>query len=245
MAERFFCPDAAAGSNLTLTGDEAWHLARVRRVTPGEVVEVFDGRGFATRAEVVALGKDRVELLAVGPPLPDRAAGVKLTLATAVPKGDRFDWLVEKATELGVDRLVPLVTERSVVDPRPAKLDRVRRAVIEASKQCGRNRLMDVEAPRGWAEWVRSVGSGARVVAHPGGAGLPGWPVPSPGGTAALAVGPEGGLTEGEVEAARAAGWVVGGLGPTLLRVETAGLTGCARLLALGETGPERERADR
>ena len=79
----------------------------------------------------------------------------RLTLATAVPKGERFDWLVEKATELGVDRLVPIVTERSVVDPRAAKLDRLRRVIVEASKQCGRNRLMDARSARcpGRAGW--------------------------------------------------------------------------------------------
>src|SRR3954451_5694044 len=105
MAERFYCPDAAtrAEGRLELTGDEARHLARVRRVGVGEVVEVFDGRGFASRAEVVSIGKHEVELTPLGPPLPDRESSVHLTLAMAVPKGDRFDWLVEKATELGVD----------------------------------------------------------------------------------------------------------------------------------------------
>src|SRR5262249_28225952 len=111
MAERYFSPAAVPGARLALEGDEARHLSRVRRVSAGEVVEVFDGRGFATLAEVVSVGKDRVELEATGPPLPDRCASLRLTLATAVPKGVRFDWLVEKATEVGVDRLVPLRTE--------------------------------------------------------------------------------------------------------------------------------------
>jgi 16S rRNA (uracil1498-N3)-methyltransferase len=251
MAERFFCPGAATGARLVLEYDEARHLSRARRVGAGEVVEVFDGRGFATMAEVVSIGKDRVELQATGPPLPDRVVDVRVTLATAVPKGDRFDWLVEKATELGVDRLVPLNTERSVVDPRSAKLDRLRRAVVEASKQCGRSRLMEITGPTAWAEFLEAPGPALRLVAHPGGLGFADWPDPGAGGSAVLAVGPEGGFADAEVRAARGAGWVVAGLGPTLLRVETAGLVGCARLIALGERNPvsgtdsERERADR
>src|SRR5262249_5827936 len=122
MAERCYCADAAShtGGRLLLDGDEAHHLARVRRVATGEVVEVFDGKGFATRAEVIAVGKRQVELRPVGPPLPSREPGVRVTLASAFPKGERADWLVEKATELGVGRLVPLVCERSVVDPGPS-----------------------------------------------------------------------------------------------------------------------------
>ena len=157
MAERFHCPNATAGATeITLQGDEAHHLARVRRVKDVEFVELFDGNGFATRAEVLSRQKDKVYLRAVGTALPDRIAPVALTLATAVPKGDRFDWLIEKAVEIGVEVLVPILTERSAVDPRMAKLDRLRRAVIESSKQCGRNRLMRIEPTVPWEAFLRS-----------------------------------------------------------------------------------------
>lgn len=247
MAERFYCPDAGspAGGMLALGGDEARHMGRVVRVGVGEEVEVFDGLGYATRAEVVEIGKDRVALRPVGPPLPDREAPVALTLASAVPKGDRFDWLVEKATELGVARLVPLRTERSVVDPRGAKLDRLRRVVVEASKQCGRNRLMTIEGPTSWADLLRQVGRDTvRLVAHPGGLPFAGWPQPPRGGSAVVAVGPEGGFSDAEIEAARAAGWGKLSLGATLLRVETAGLTAVARVMAGQESEIEGEGWD-
>ena len=237
MLERSFAPDPIVDGSATLEGDEARHLIRVRRVAVGETVELFDGRGSASRAEVASIGKDRVLLKILGPADPDRSPRLALTLATAVPKGDRFDWLVEKATELGVSRLVPLITERSVVDPRSAKLDRLRRLIVEASKQCRRNRLMDLAPPTAWDSLVETARDSARWVAHPGGVGIAsaGW---NPRSTSAiLAVGPEGGFSEAEVGRAVQAGWTAVGLGSTILRIETAGLAGCSTTLALSEVG--------
>ena len=238
MADRFYCPERPVQGRLTLRGDEARHLGRVLRLGPGDVVEVFDGRGFATRARVEVVERDRVELQAVGSPLPDRTGPCRLTLATAVPKGERFDWLVEKATELGVERLVPLVTERSVVDPRAGKLDRLRRAIVEAAKQCGRNRLMDLDRPTPWPDLLAATGARSGWIAHPGASQLASCPKPERGAEVLLAIGPEGGFTEPEVEAARAIGWRAFRLGATLLRIETAGLAGCAMLMAHCE-GPD------
>jgi 16S rRNA (uracil1498-N3)-methyltransferase len=201
----------------------------------GECVEIFDGRGQAYLAKVENLGKDRVEL-SIQELLPSQPTpALELTLATAVPKGDRFDWLVEKATELGVARLVPLISERSVVDPRTAKLDRLRRAISEAAKQCRRDRLMELEPPVEWSRLVER-SDGLRLVAHPGGR-----PVAlALGGSssslkATLALGPEGGFTEAEVAASTARGWLCVSLGPTILRVETAAIAGSAALLAIAE----------
>ena len=94
MTERFFCPTPPRHGLIRLEGDESRHLSRVRRLGPGAMVEVFDGGGFATRAVVIAQGKDWVDLEVVGDPLPDRVTPCRLTLATAVPKGERLDWLV-------------------------------------------------------------------------------------------------------------------------------------------------------
>lgn len=236
MADRFFCPDPpSADGRVSLHGDEARHLARVRRVGLGEVVELFDGRGSGYRAEVVELAKDRVELRAIEAPRRGPEPPCEVCLATAVPKGERFDWLVEKATELGVTRMVPIVTERSSVDPRPHKLDRLRRLVVEASKQCGRFRLMELEPTRPWAEVVPEATGGIGLLAHPGGRSARSWPIAEQGSPIWVAIGPEGGFTEAEVALARSAGWVLVGLGPTLLRVETAGLAACARVLGLAE----------
>ena len=186
-----------------------------------------------------------MELRAVGNPLPGRDAPCFVSLATAVPKGDRFDWLVEKATELGVGRIIPILTERSTVDPRASKLDRLRRTVIEASKQCGRNRLMTIGEPTAFAEILRSL-MGNRLLCHPSGARFPENLRPFEAAAVNVAVGPEGGFSEEEIVAARNAGWTITGLGETLLRVETAGIVACARVLAAAESsGFFVERNDR
>lgn len=236
MADRFFCPTLPGVGRVLLDGAEAHHLARVCRLAIGDRVELFDGKGFGALAIVRTLGKGTVELEAVERTT-GRAAARELTLAVAVPKGERFDWLVEKATELGVARLVPLMTERSSVAPRDTKLERLRRAVIEASKQCGRNQLMTIEGPRPFGAYLQAERAPDRVLADPG--GLAGWSWPPSSSPVALAVGPEGGFTPGEVESARALGWRPAALGATLLRIETAALVGAALLLVPGPTRSE------
>jgi 16S rRNA (uracil1498-N3)-methyltransferase len=233
LADRFYCAEPPVDGLLTLAEEESRHLARVRRLGEGDQVEVFDGRGRGWRAEVVKVARDGV-IVRLAEALLDRTTRCQLTLATAVPKGDRFDWLIEKATELGVARLVPLIAERSVVEPRVSKLDRLRRAVIGAAKQCGRNRLMEIDAPRTWGEVLNSESRDARLVAHPGGLAPAQWPVRG-ASRAILAVGPEGGFTDIEVEQAQSAGWSMVSLGSTLLRIETAGVAGSSILLALAE----------
>ena len=231
--DRCYLPGFEVGRPCHLDGDEARHLARVRRVEVGAEVEVFDGRGRAAVARVVALGRDRVDLAPLRELAREREPRVRLTLATAIPKGDRFDWLVEKATELGVARVIPLITERSTVDPRSAKLDRLRRSVIEACKQSRRDDLMPIDDPVRWDRWLTGLGSATlhRLVAHPGGIDLSAAPPVVEGGQVVVAIGPEGGFSDREVEQAGAAGCTLIGLTPSTLRIETAGLAVAARLL--------------
>ncbi|HWE38440.1 MAG TPA: RsmE family RNA methyltransferase [Isosphaeraceae bacterium] len=238
MADRVFAPGPITAGRATLTGDEARHLARVRRLGPGDAVELLDGRGGAWLAVVDRVERDRVEL-AVGEPLPERPDGPHLTLATAVPKGERFDWLVEKATELGVARLVPILASRSTVDPRSSKLDRLRRLVVEACKQSGRRRLMEIGPTTPWPDACRSESPGARFLAHPGGMPAASAIAGAPAGPLALAIGPEGGFDPDEVAGAVAAGWRLIDLGPNLLRIETAALAGAASVLAIARSKGE------
>ena len=230
MPARFYCPDPSSDGIHRLKAGEARHLSRVCRLGVGAEVEVFDGRGGATRAKVIAFGVDRIDLIAVGAPIPERVPPFPLVLASAVPKADRFDWLVEKATELGVERLIPLICDRSVVEPALSKISRLERTIIEASKQCRRSRLMVLEPPKRWSQVAESVPGSLKFLAD-----LQGLPanqvqrIPS-GQPVILAVGPEGGFTKAERELAGRMGWLGIDLGVNTLRIETAGLAGCAAL---------------
>ncbi|MFI5461619.1 MAG: RsmE family RNA methyltransferase [Isosphaerales bacterium] len=239
MSARFYCPDPPVDGRQRLGAGEARHLSRVCRLGLGDVVELFDGRGCATRSEVIAAGDDWVELTAIGSPLPERQPPCRLTLASAVSKGDRFDWLVEKATELGVERLIPMVADRSVVEPGSTKLSRLRRSIIEASKQCRRNRLMILDPPMRWSDLAGACPGSWKFVADP--AGLPASRVASiPHGQAViLAVGPEGGFTAAERLLADETGWLSISLSVNTLRIETAGLAGCAALFTRGQESNE------
>jgi 16S rRNA (uracil1498-N3)-methyltransferase len=218
MADRFYVNCPLALGPVALTGPEAHHLATVRRARPGDAVCLFNGDGAEYPATVVAVEKKQVALDVTGRQTPDRELGFRLEVAAPLPKGDRGDFLIEKLTELGVTRFVPLRTRRSVVHPHEARLDKLERAVVEASKQCGRNVLMAVDPLSDWDEYCRRPElPPRRRLAHPGGED-----VPTGAGDVAVAVGPEGGFTTEEVAAARAAGWRVVGLGPRVLRVETA-----------------------
>ena len=236
MSRRFFVEPHIDSPQAVLHGPEAHHLAHVLRAKAGDEVVLFDGSGQEFAARVSKIGRDRIELDVLETRAVDRELPFRLTLAVALPKGDRQAWLVEKAVELGVSELIPLVTTRGVAQPVDKALERLRRGVIEASKQCGRNRLMGVAQPQSWSELIGAERSGQRYVAHPGGqaASLLSAPArPGASGQWSLAIGPEGGLTDEEVALALAAGWQTIGLGSRILRVETAAMA-LAAWLALG-----------
>jgi len=231
MSERFFLDAPPRADRAELSGDEARHLARVLRAKVGDTVCVFDGRGREWPARIGTLGRDRVGLelgpaVEVGPP--SRA----LTLAVALPKGDRQKWMVEKLTELGCTRLVPLVTTRGVAEATPATPQRLLRSSIEACKQCGRNTLLEIGGPLTVAE-VLAVRDAATLalVADPRGE-LLGPLLTGHAGPVLALVGPEGGFTAEELDMAVAAGCRRVSLGPHVLRVETAAVALAAGIWA-------------
>ncbi len=220
MAERFYVNTPLAPGIAILQGAEARHLAAVCRCRPGEFVYLFDGLGSEARAEVTALGRHDVRLRVAEIEQPDRELPFQLHVAAPLPKGDRAHFLIEKLTELGATSFTPLRTRRSVVHPSASHLEKMSRYVVEASKQCGRTRLMRIEPAADWPGFVSRERAGLRLVAHPGGSAMP----PIRGHDRLCAVGPEGGFTDEEIEQAHAAGWQVAGLGARTLRIETAAL---------------------
>jgi 16S rRNA (uracil1498-N3)-methyltransferase len=244
MADRYFVESPVDDASARLVGGEAHHLAHVMRAKAGDEVTLFDGSGAEFCARVKRIGRADVELDVVSRAEVDRELGVTVILGAALPKGDRARWLAEKATELGVARLVPLATEHGGDRPAPSALEKLRRAVIEASKQCGRNRLMEVAPPQALVEFFSGAGeAGLRLVAHPGGADCrpavdEALSFDSQPPSVALAIGPEGGFTQAEIDAARARGWRTIDLGPRVLRVETAALALTA--LVVGRLDPRR-----
>jgi 16S rRNA (uracil1498-N3)-methyltransferase len=228
MADRYFSEEPLNGEAATLSGSEAHHLLHVMRAKAGTEIIVFDGRGGEWWAEITKLGRTDVELALRKHRAVERELPVDFTLAIALPKGDRQRWLVEKAVELGVKKLIPLTTARSTssaAEP-PAKLTRY---VVEASKQSGRNQLLEIVKPQTWAEVVENFADHTRLIAHPGGSTVESMTRDMNAPTL-LAIGPEGGFTEDEVELARQNGWQLVGLGERILRLETAALALVARL---------------
>ncbi len=241
MADRYFVEAPIEGARARLLGHEAHHLAHVMRAKPGDEVTLFDGSGVEFSARVEKVGRSEIELEVLSRDSVDRELPVCIALGVALPKGDRQRWLVEKATELGVTRLVPLVSEHSQEHPSDSSLARLRRAVVEASKQCGRNRLMEIATRQPLATFLGETPPDAlRLFAHPGGKPVGALFRPRDETMApefAIAIGPEGGFTTGEHAAAIAHGWMTVGLGQRILRIETAALALVATLVLQIQTG--------
>ncbi len=227
--KRFFVPQERIRDGLAfLPSDQIHHLRDVLRLSEGDEVEVFDGEGAAYSGKVEHLGSEtRIGQLRRLSANEER--GVRVTLAPALIKTDRFEWMIEKAAELGADEIIPLVTRFSEIripmDRLESRLERWRRIAMEASKQCRRLCVPKISTPIPFAEllsfemprsasrllfyenaavsWDRSISSADHVL---------------------ICTGPEGGWDMAEVEAAHRAGFGVFRLGQRILRAETAAL---------------------
>lgn len=234
----FVAADRLSGGRVVLTGDEHRHVARVLRARPGDALTLFDGAGTEIEARILTVGPREAEL-ELGARRTDgaAAAAVAITLLVAVPRGERMDWLVQKTTELGVARIVPVSTARSVARPEAARRPRWEKIAQEAARQCGRADVPRIDdpldlavalaatdlPPRRLALWegerTRSLGA---ALAEDQAAATP----------VAILIGPEGGFAAEEVAAAERAGFAAVGLGPRILRVETAAVVAVALVQA-------------
>jgi 16S rRNA (uracil1498-N3)-methyltransferase len=234
MAEhRFYAgPDTPlhAGSETTLAGEQAHRIARVLRMQPGARLALFsEEREF--ECELVSLQpRVCVRLLEE---VPAQSPQRELVLYQALIRPNRFEWLIEKLTELGVSAIVPLLSERTTVRPSEigaTRLERWRRIAVEAAEQCGRRRVPTIEAPVSFTAALTQA-RGCIVFAWEGMRGGETPAADNEGGPIALFVGPEGGWSAAEADHARAAGARFAGLGPNLLRAETAAIVAAALLL--------------
>jgi len=226
-----------SGAEALLPDAAAYHVARVLRLRAGAPLVLFDGSGSDFRGAIVGVEGDRVRV-SVG----ERAAGLResplaITLVQAVSRGERMDWTLQKATELGVKRIQPVLSARSVVrldDQQAAKKLRHWQAIVAgACEQCGRSVLPEVRAPLDLARYLAEAPrEGQRLVLSPAGpASLAG--LASTAARVELLIGPEGGLDDLELDSAARAGFAPVRLGPRVLRTETAGIVALTVLQAL------------
>lgn len=260
MSSRYFVVDSQImpdQNKAILTDSEANHLVRVMRKQVGDAVILFDGQGHEFDAFVTHIGKESVELQIQQTRTIPFELPVEVSLAVALPKGDRQKWMIEKLTELGCKTLIPLTTERGISKTDKKVIERLNRQVIEAAKQCGRSSLMTISQEQTLTE-IAATFNGPKdwkLLAHPSSDQEIGqteiqhivneccaplsetsvssinssvWPI-----RIVVAIGPEGGFSSNECRVALECGWSPVNLGPLVYRIETAALVAAALLTHL------------
>ena len=216
----------ATGRRHTIEGDAANHITRVLRLEPGAPLTVFDGRGGEYSARIETLRKNAVIIEVQARAPSSRESSLSLTLAQGVSRGERMDWVVQKATELGVTAVVPVLTERTVVklDARQSerKLAHWHGIAVAACEQSGRDKIPDIVAPLSLSDFLCAIDpQTTRLLLSPTGTQRIN-DLKAPERKIAVLIGPEGGLAETEQRAAIGAGFMAVRMGPRILRTETA-----------------------
>ena len=222
MTRRYFCPDLPRdGGLVSLSSDEAGHASRVMRAKIGDSITLFDGVGYEADATIESLGRSECVCVAGNITELTRMPSVAVHLGVALPKPDRSKEMIERLTELGVASVTPIVASRTQRAPSPSLIEKLKRVVVEACKQCERNVLMPIHEPVSSSEYFGHPHEGRRVIAHQGEGCLNQGDLA--GETAIVgAVGPEGGWTDEEVLDAEKSGFERISLGSRIYRIETA-----------------------
>jgi len=230
--------DLRPGREVLLPDQAGEHVARVLRLERGAPLILFNGDGYEFDAALASLAKHAVTAEIGQKRTVDRESVLPLTLVQAIARGEKMDWILQKATELGVARIVPVVTDRTEVKLDAERAERRmahwRGVLASACEQCGRNRLPDLEPPQALDRWLAALGDAPalRLALLPeGDVTLRQFPQMDNG--AILAIGPEGGFTANDVALLTQAGFHGLRLGPRILRTETAGLAALAALQAI------------
>ena len=222
------------GAQFALPPDAAQHVAKALRLQVGDGIVVFDGLGGEWPAKLTRVDRGHVEVKVGAHAAVERESPLAMGLVQGLPEADKMDWIVQKAVELGVAWIQPVVCERSVVRLAGERAERRQahwqRVAVAACEQCGRNRVPEVRAALGFTAWLGARGAAPGWVLVPGAPGLASRGAPA--GPIELLVGPEGGLSPSEVDLAKSRGFEPLGLGPRVLRAETAPLAALAALNA-------------
>ncbi len=228
MRVRIYVPEAEKGKKIMLTKEQTRHL-RVLRLKKGEKIYVFNGKGQEFEVAYSQKVSDE-EIILENETITEKEPKIKLTLAVAVPKGQRIDFLIEKVSELGVDSIVPILCHRSVVNPGKGKIERWRRIAIEASCQSGRNIVPIISDAVEFKEILKKAKEYDKAII----CAKQGKPLLEKelAGNVMIIIGPEGDFTKEELEAAKQAGCEEAKLATTTLRTETAGITAVAQVIA-------------
>ena len=226
-------PEQIAGSQATLTGDELRHARLTLRLGTGDSVKIVDGEGASWNALIKSMDKEK-STLTLSDKKVELIPSFKLTIAMGIVPGDRFDWAIQKGTELGAADFIPLLTERTELKIRGywKRLDRLKRVIVSTCKQCGRSRFPTISEPVLLKElktdpydlsvvfWEEKTARHLKEVTE----GI------EPPGSVLMVIGPVGGLTADEVELLKDKGFKVAGMGQMVLRTETAVTVGAALL---------------
>jgi len=235
---RFYCKPITKPS-VELSGSEAHHLSSVRRLTVGDKVELFDGAGTVATATIAATASKRVRLQIDEIKTIPKPPQEQIVIAVSIAKGDRFDWMIEKCTELGVGRICPIIFERTVKQPRnPNITSRWNNLAIAAAKQSGRAFLPQIDNPMPLADAIKVLKKdfpqGKFLLGSPSAEApsLTSHPLTCNG--VIIFIGPEGGLTEQEQMFLKDNGVQPVRFADTILRIETAAVASASILVALG-----------
>lgn len=235
---RFYCPaPLASGATVDLPEAVAHHL-HVLRMQPGQPLTLFDGRGGQYAAILADIGKRRASAAVQAHEPLDVELPYAITLAQGLPEGSKMDWIIEKAVELGVTRIEPLAARRSVVRLSAERAEKRHLhwegVIVAASEQCGRNRLAQLAPVTDFGRWIATSAPAPRILLSPrASTSLADWARAEGPQALTLMVGPEGGFTGEEEDAAIAAGATALSVGPRVLRTETAALAAVAMLNGL------------
>jgi 16S rRNA (uracil1498-N3)-methyltransferase len=239
---------AAVGAKATLTGTDAKHIRIVLRLRPGDKVWLFDGSGAEFEAKIESFEADRVIVAVLGAAAPHRESPVRIVAGQAILKEKKMDRIVRQITELGIDTWIPFPADRTVARPSPGKMaarvDRWRRIAAEAAKQSRRLKRPEIVPAADFNGAIaRAEGCDVKILFWEQAPIEAGWPAPSETVRSVfLLVGPEGGLTNEEVDRARFSGFWPASLGPRILRAETAAVAVCALAQhRYGDLGGHRE----